>query len=154
MAERTEVSGDKRTNQPTPTRRRCLTSAFSTAMLFCIGGWSSRTAAATAARASFAQANLLSLAPQRQAALVGAAVLPQLEHPTPQALMHSLVSRITGFLPSDLHEACDARQLHIAFQEAVRADFAQSRCVSVNGWVLARTEGEICALAALSANNS
>ena len=141
-------------NQPSKTRRRCLTSALSAAALFGVGGWSWRTQAATTAHPSCAQANLLRLAPQPKAALVGAAVLQHGVETTPQALVHTLVSRLSGFLGSDLHQACDAGQLQMAFQQAVQADFAQGRCVSVSGWVLARTEVEICALAALSASSA
>lgn len=139
-------------NQPSHARRRYLTSALSVAALFSVGTWPSRTEAATTAPASCAQANLLRLMPQPHAALVGAAVLPQLSHPTSQALVQTLVSRLSGFLGNDLHQVCGSGQLQLAFQQAVQADFAQGRCVSVSGWVLTRTEVELCALAALSNN--
>ena len=150
--ELTQGLGGTGMNQPSKSRRRCLTSALSMAALFGGGGWSLRTQLATTAPASCAQANLLRLAPQPKAALVGAAVLQHLTDKTPQALVHTLVSRLAGFLGSDLHQACDAGPLQMAFQQAVQADFAQGRCLSVSGWVLARTEVEVCALAALSAS--
>jgi len=140
--------------QPDRSRRRYLTSALPTAALLSVGGWPWLAKAETAAPASFALANLLRLAPQPQAALIGAAVLPQLAHPAPQALVQALVSRLSAFLGHDLHQVCDTGQLHLAFQEAVQADFAQGKCQSVSGWVLTRTEVELCALAALSANQA
>ena len=140
--------------QPNRSRRRYLTSALPTAALLSVGGWPWLAKAKAAAPASFALANLLRLAPQPQAALIGAAVLPQLAHPAPQALVQALVSRLSAFLGHDLHQVCDTGQLHLAFQEAVQADFAQGKCQSVSGWVLTRTEVELCALAALSANQA
>jgi len=127
---------------------------LSAASIANVGGWRWHAEAAVGVVADGAQANLLRLVPQSQAAMVGAAVLPQLAHPTPQALVQALVSRLSGFFGGDLHQACDTGQLHLAFQEAVKDDFAQGRCVSVSGWVLARTEVELCALAALSAKNA
>lgn len=136
------------------TRRHYLASALSVASIVSFSGWPWHVEAGVEVATDCAQVNLLRLAPQSQAAMVGLAVLPQLAHPTPQALVQALVSRISGFFGGDLHQACDTGQLHLAFQEAVKDDFAQGRCVSVSGWVLARTEVELCALAALSAKNA
>ncbi|WP_180126218.1 hypothetical protein [Rhodoferax sp. BLA1] len=136
------------------TRRRYVTSALSVVALFSMGAWSSRTQAATKATASFAQANLLRLARQPDAARVGEAMLPQLAYPTPQALVQTLASRLSGFLGSDLRQVCDTGQLQLAFQKAVQDDFAQGRCQTVSGWVLTHTEVELCALAALSAHHA
>ena len=138
-------------SKQTPPRRRYLISAAAiTAALGC-GTWPLLSQARTFAPADFTQANLLRLASQSPAAQVGAAVLPQLAYPTRQALVESLGTRLAGFLEGNLHLPCDTRQLHLAFQAAIQDDFAQGRCVSVSGWVLARSEVELCALAALSA---
>ncbi len=150
-------------NQGRQTRRRCLTSAVSVGALVSLGGWSSTSQAAAAADSpaqaaataaeSCALAQLLRSAPQPLAAQVGAALLPQWAHATSEALVHALVSRLSGFIGSNLHLACDASQLQIALQASVRADFAQGRCATVGGWVLTRTELELCALAALAARS-
>lgn len=141
-------------NPSRPTRRHYLASVLSVASIVSMGGWPWHAEVTAGVATDGAQANLLRLAPQPQATLVGAAVLAQLAHPTPQALVQALVSRLSGFLGSNLHQACDAGQLQMAFQQAVQDDFAQGRCVSVSGWVLARTEVELCALAALSAHSA
>ena len=141
-------------NPSRPARRHYLASALSVASIVSVGGWPWHGEAAVGLTADFAQANLLRLASQPQAALVGAAVLPQLAHPTAQVLVRALVSRLSGFIGSDLHQVCDTTELQVAFQQAVQADFAQGRCESVSGWVLARTEVELCALAALSAHSA
>ncbi len=136
------------------TRRHYLTMALSAASVTSVGGWPWHVEAAVGAAANAAQANLLRLVPQSQAAAVGTAVLAQLAHPTPQGLVQTLESRLSGFLDGDLHQACDTGQLYLAFQKTVQDDFAQGRCVSVSGWVLARTEVELCALAALSTDSA
>lgn len=143
-------------NPPSPTRRQCLAAALSGASIvgLGVGGWPFHAEAAGEVTVDGALTNLLRLAPQPQAALVGAVVLPQLAYPTPRSLVQALVSRLSEFLGGDLHPACDTGQLQWAFQQAVQADFAQGRCVSVSGWVLARTEVELCALAALPANST
>lgn len=141
-------------SQPRLTRRHYLASALSVASIASLGGWPWHDAAAVGVAANGAQANLLRLAPQPQAAAVGSAVMAQLAYPTRQALVQTLAARLSGFLGSDLHQACDPAPLHLAFQEAIKDDFAQGRCVLVSGWVLARTEVEVCALAALSANRA
>lgn len=138
---------------PRPARRHCLVSALSVVSVVSFGGWPWHAEATARVAVDCTQTNLLSLVPQPQSALVGAAVLPQLAHPTPQALVQTLASRLSGFLGRDLQQACDTGQLQKAFQEAVQADFAGGQCVSVSGWVLARTEVELCALAALSAES-
>lgn len=132
-------------------RRRYLATALSGLAVLGLGGWAWQAEASEAASADAAHANLLRLAAQTPAAVVGAAVLPQLAHTTPQALVASLGTRLAGFLEGNLHQPCDTSQLHLAFQAAIQDDFAQGRCVSVSGWVLARSEVELCALAALSA---
>ena len=45
----------------------------------------------------------------------------------------------------------DAARLRTGVARQLRADFAQSRVVRVDGWVLSVTEARLCALAALTA---
>jgi hypothetical protein len=45
----------------------------------------------------------------------------------------------------------DAARLRAGLARQLRADFAQSRVVRVDGWVLSVTEARLCALAALTA---
>jgi hypothetical protein len=45
----------------------------------------------------------------------------------------------------------DATRLRAGLARQLRADFAQSRVVRVDGWVLSVTEARLCALAALTA---
>jgi hypothetical protein len=131
-------------------RRRYLVSAVAMAAVFSGGLWSLLAKATAAAPPDCTHANLLRLVPQEQAALVGIAVLLQLGHQTPQALVQSLATRLSGFLDGNLAKPCHMNDLHLAFQETVKADFAHGRCQSVDGWVLTSSELELCALAALS----
>lgn len=141
-------------NRSCPTRRSCLIWVLSAASLVILGGWPWDVEVAVGTAENDAQANLLRLVPQSQAVAVGAAVLGQLAYPTSQALIQVLISRLSEFLDGDLHQPCDADKLHLAFQKAVQDDFARGRCVSVSGWVLARTEVELCALAASSVDSA
>jgi hypothetical protein len=127
-----------------------MASAIAMTSVFGGGLWPLLAKATIAAPSNYTQANLLRLVPQAQAALVGTAVLPQLARQTPQTLVQSLTARLSGFLDGDLTKPCHLSDLHMAFQEAVRADFAHGRCQSVDGWVLTTSELELCALAALS----
>lgn len=101
-----------------------------------------------------AEVNLLGLVTQPQATWVGEALLPQLGQTTRAELVVSLTSRLSLFSSQGLTGFCHIKVLQHAFQKAVQADFAQSRCQSISGWVLTRTEVELCALAALSANRA
>jgi len=100
------------------------------------------------------EVNLLRLVSQPHAASVGEALLPQLGQTTRAELIASLTSRLSVFSGQELTGFCRIEVLQHAFQKAVQADFAQGRCQSVSGWVLTRTEVELCALAALSANRA
>jgi hypothetical protein len=64
------------------------------------------------------------------------------------------MSRLSIFSKEELTGVCTLDALQQAFQISVKTDFAESRCMSVSGWVLARTEVELCALAALSDNRA
>ena len=64
---------------------------------------------------------------------------------------------LAGELDADLRrQGCDSRQadaarLRAGLARQVRTDFARSRVVRVDGWVLSVTEARLCALAALTA---
>jgi hypothetical protein len=98
-----------------------------------------------------ALANLSRLVAPAQARSVGVAVWPDLGHPTAEALALALTSRLSLTGGIDLNAFCTTEALQQALQQAVSADFAEGRCVTVGGWVLTRTEAELCAWAALSA---
>lgn len=60
----------------------------------------------------------------------------------------------TGHLVAALNRGLDDRsperpRLRAALDRRIRADFAESETVRVQGWVLSRTEARLCALAAL-----
>jgi len=108
-------------------------------------------AASDLAQAEF---NLLRLVSQPHAISVGDALLPQLGPTTRAELVASLTSRLSPLSSQKLSGICRIEVLQHAFQKAVQDDFAQGRCQSVSGWVLTRTEADLCALAALSAQSA
>jgi hypothetical protein len=61
-------------------------------------------------------------------------------------LVRSLATRLVGGVVEA--EAADDDELRDAASRAVAADFAAMDTVKVDGWVLARTEVELCVLAA------
>jgi hypothetical protein len=80
---------------------------------------------------------MLDLLPDRDAAArLGQSWVDQ-EHPQPQAVLNSLRRRLNG---------SDARKL----QDAVAEDFRNGAVVKVEGWQIARTQAELCALAYLA----
>lgn len=139
-------------NKFTRTQRRHLLSCVPLLALLSCNAWPVLAMATTPPDSS--RANLLRLVTQPQAALIGAAVLPQLAHQTASELARTLESRLASFSTGNLAQPCELAALHLAFQAAVQADFAQSRCMSVSGWVLAQSEVELCALAYLSATSA
>lgn len=86
---------------------------------------------------------------RRAAAEIGRAVWPTLPAMTTE---DSLIEAILGHHPElvPLLESGSAEALAAALRRAVDADFAQGRTHLVDGWVLARTEAELCALAGLA----
>ena len=135
-------------NNPNSTRRQHLISSISAVALLSCSAWPVLAMAATPPTS--AHANLLRLLAQLDAVSVGVAVLPQLINPTPAGLVGALEARLSGFFSGNLAAPCELEALQLALQHAVRADFADGLCVSVDGWVLAKSEVELCALAALS----
>lgn len=133
---------------PTLGRRRCL--QFVLALPAAVQGSVWQQPALAASDPLPALSNLSRLVAPAQAGSVGDAVLPGLGHPTAEALVLALVARLSVVARIDLTGVCTTATLHRALQQAVSADFAEGRCVTVGGWVLTRTEAELCAWAALS----
>jgi hypothetical protein len=93
---------------------------------------------------------LAALARPESAAAVGRAYLAG--HPE-EADRARLAARLDHALRC---QDCDpaqapAERLRAALSRQIRADFAGSRVVRVDGWMLSETEGRLCGLAALSA---
>ena len=66
----------------------------------------------------------------------------------PEEASHSgLEGRLLALVPDDV----DSAGLRSALVEAIRADFDEGRTFRHEGWVLSRTGGRLCALAALTA---
>jgi hypothetical protein len=82
------------------------------------------------------------------AAIVGQAYLRTASAETDE---RRLVALVCEALPGGRAGAAlsTTRQLHDHVRDAQRRDFAQGRVVRVDGWILARTEARLCALAAL-----
>ncbi|HEX6142694.1 MAG TPA: hypothetical protein VFZ01_08255 [Geminicoccaceae bacterium] len=60
------------------------------------------------------------------------------------------VERLVAALNRGLDDRSpERRRLRAALDRRIRADFAESETVRVQGWVLSRTEARLCALAAL-----
>jgi len=138
-------------NQPS-TRRQNLMSML--AMLSMLSGAVWHRPGMAVSDLAQSEFNLLRLVAQPHAILVGEALLPQLAPTTRAELVVTLTSRLSQFSGQGLTGFCHIEVLQHAFQKAVQADFAQGRCQSVSGWVLTRTEVELCALAALSASRT
>ena len=113
------------------------------------GAFGQRPATAERDRAQI-RANLLRLTHSADAGPVGHALLPQLSHPTAAALVVALTTRLSQVADVEISGSSSAQTLQQAFQQAVLADFAEARCCAVGGWVLTRTEAELCALTALA----
>jgi hypothetical protein len=65
-----------------------------------------------------------------------------------ETIVRSLATRLAGGVVEA--DAADDDELRAAASRAVAADFAARDTVTVDGWVLARTEVELCVLAARS----
>lgn len=79
---------------------------------------------------------------------LGAKVLPTLNGPSEAALVDALISRQPGLVAA-LEGGDDAAVARL-LREAVAADFRHERTHVAGGWVLSRTEAELCALACVS----
>lgn len=67
-----------------------------------------------------------------------------------EANLAVLAARIAGNVTQYLRLAgADERMLRHLLAQLQRRDFAEAHTVSVNGWLLSRTEARLCAIAAL-----
>jgi hypothetical protein len=121
-------------------RRRVLWSAV-------LGGVGVATVGAAAAR-PVTERLLAVFAHPASARRLGAKVLPTLGGPSEAALVDALISRQPG-LAAALEQGDDAAVAR-SLREAVAADFRHVRTHVAGGWVLSRTEAELCALAGVS----
>jgi hypothetical protein len=88
-------------------------------------------------------------ADRRAAAELGLAVWPTLPAATTEdSLIEAILGRHAGL--AELLAEGPPEALAAALRRAVDADFAAGRTHLVDGWVLARTEAELCALARLA----
>ncbi len=86
---------------------------------------------------------------RRAAAELGRAVWPTLPAATTEdSLIEAILERHAGL--AELLAEGPPEALAAALRRAVAADFAAGRTHLVDGWVLARTEAELCALARLA----
>jgi hypothetical protein len=84
---------------------------------------------------------MLDLLPDRNAAArLGQSWVDQ-EHPQPEAVLNNLQQRLQGG---------DARKL----RDAIAEDFRIGAVVKIEGWQIARTQAELCALAYFAATGS
>jgi hypothetical protein len=83
------------------------------------------------------------LADRRSAEAVGLAYLRTIDHAdlSREDLMQGLPAEFSAMAPAERQQAIGAR---------IRRDFAEGVVVTVDGWMLSRTEARLCALAALS----
>jgi hypothetical protein len=105
--------------------------------------------ALTEAEADSLSDKLLSIFSQRRsAAVVGTSWLRQLdERPEVDALVEGVMDHL-DLTPRSLH-ASDVGSLRQRVRTKVSEDFAAGRTISVDGWVLGRTEVHLCGIAAL-----
>jgi hypothetical protein len=129
--------------------RRELCTGF--AALWLGFGMAPRLAEAGESDASVA---LLSLLPDRaEAAAIGSAWLDQegLKSRPPAGILASLTQRLQR---QGWSGAADPAELRKRLAAAVQADFSDRAVVSVEGWQIARTQAELCALAYFSTTGS
>jgi hypothetical protein len=69
-----------------------------------------------------------------------------------EALRRALEARVSAIGAASAMDADDAWQLRAAFAACNRDDFERGDTVELEGWVLARTEARLWALAALAAD--
>jgi hypothetical protein len=132
-------------------RRRQLLAVLALGGAAC-AGWAGRARAwlAPAARHQQGVALLAAFSRPESAAAVGRAYLSG--HPA-DADEIRLAADLADALRS---RGCDPltappARLRAAIADQIRADFASGQVVSVEGWVLSRSEARLCALAALHA---
>lgn len=99
-------------------------------------------------RATDAERLVRALSSPESAAQLGRAYLATAPHERSEA---RLVDRITGGLPGGYAglRTVDDKQLKSCLAQRLSADFATADTVTVDGWVISRTEARLYALAAI-----
>jgi hypothetical protein len=92
----------------------------------------------------------LALRSPESARVVGRAYLATHPDEADPVQLLAAIEAAGGIGRSVARQPIDATALARAVAEAVRDDFLDRRTVRVDGWVLARTEARLCALAALT----
>ena len=113
-------------------------------------GWPARARAELALAGPRQSADrLVAVFSQRtSAAAVGRAYLAG--HPDEGAIDHLVTELRAALRQCDCDPDCaDLSTLRVATSRLVKEDFARSRVVRVDGWVLSRSEARLCGLAAL-----
>jgi hypothetical protein len=89
---------------------------------------------------------LLSFIDDRRSAAALGQIWIRVDHP--HASPAGVVSRLTATLEAQGWSGSkDPAELRQRFNEAVRADYKNGETVAVEGWQIARTQAELCALA-------
>jgi hypothetical protein len=89
---------------------------------------------------------LLSIIDDRRSAATLGQIWIRADHP--HASPAGVVSRLTATLQAQGWSGSkDTAELRQRFNEAVRADYNNGETVAVEGWQIARTQAELCALA-------
>ena len=89
---------------------------------------------------------LLSFIDDRRSAATLGQIWIRADHP--HASPAGVVSRLTATLQAEGWSGSkDPAELRLRFNEAVRADYKNGETVAVEGWQIARTQAELCALA-------
>lgn len=57
--------------------------------------------------------------------------------------------RLFSLITAGLDQSVDVQQVRTQLSQKIRQDFADERVVNLQGWLLARTEARLCALATL-----
>jgi hypothetical protein len=116
--------------------------------LAAVGVWPGLAAGASGG--AKAGALRLALRSAESARVVGRAYLATHPDEADPARLLAAIEAAGGIGRSVARQPIDPAALARAVAEAVRDDFLDRRTVRVEGWVLARTEARLCALAALT----
>jgi hypothetical protein len=97
---------------------------------------------------------LLSLLPDRNAAARLGARWVQQEHKEAGEIVTNLQRRLGASSATDATDATDATALRRSLANAIGDDFRGGAVVKVEGWQIARTQVELCALAYFASTGS
>jgi hypothetical protein len=107
------------------------------------------SAAGLGATGGRAAALVAALRSPASAAAIGAAYLRAFPADADAELLATALGADATIGPRLDADRPDPEGLALAVAQAVRADFVHRRTVKLDGWVMARTEARLCALAAL-----